>query len=233
MHTMKTVAVSISLAAIIVLGMIILLTGCAEAPRACTAEAKICPYGDVVGRTGTNCAFAPCAERCTSNDQCRTIYNTCFCEAVPIADPRQDLPLDPTIQCFRLDPCNTGAVTAVCTDGACVKSAENPACVQEGASLGAVVPGNTNVCCSGLVPVVPTDIVGTRGTCQKPAYTTQCDKDADCVRRHSCCDCGLGTWVNAKYNPDLVCDQMCECAIRDAVGVCENNTCVGKARPLA
>ncbi len=27
---------------------------------ACTAEAKICPDGTAVGRTGTNCEFAPC-----------------------------------------------------------------------------------------------------------------------------------------------------------------------------
>ncbi len=27
---------------------------------ACTAEAKICPDGSAVGRTGPNCEFAPC-----------------------------------------------------------------------------------------------------------------------------------------------------------------------------
>lgn len=29
-------------------------------PQACTAEAKICPDGSAVGRTGPNCEFAPC-----------------------------------------------------------------------------------------------------------------------------------------------------------------------------
>ncbi len=29
-------------------------------PRACTEEAKICPDGSSVGRTGPNCEFAPC-----------------------------------------------------------------------------------------------------------------------------------------------------------------------------
>jgi len=29
-------------------------------PVACTMEAKICPDGSAVGRTGPNCAFAPC-----------------------------------------------------------------------------------------------------------------------------------------------------------------------------
>lgn len=31
-----------------------------EEPVACTAEAKICPDGSAVGRTGPNCEFAPC-----------------------------------------------------------------------------------------------------------------------------------------------------------------------------
>lgn len=29
-------------------------------PRPCTMEAKICPDGSAVGRTGPNCEFAPC-----------------------------------------------------------------------------------------------------------------------------------------------------------------------------
>jgi hypothetical protein len=32
----------------------------ATPPRACTAEAKICPDGSAVGRQGPNCEFAPC-----------------------------------------------------------------------------------------------------------------------------------------------------------------------------
>lgn len=31
-----------------------------DAGQACTMEAKICPDGTAVGRTGPNCAFAPC-----------------------------------------------------------------------------------------------------------------------------------------------------------------------------
>ncbi len=31
-----------------------------SAPVACTAEAKLCPDGSAVGRTGPNCEFAPC-----------------------------------------------------------------------------------------------------------------------------------------------------------------------------
>lgn len=34
-------------------------TGCGEA-KACTMEAKVCPDGSAVGRTGPNCEFSPC-----------------------------------------------------------------------------------------------------------------------------------------------------------------------------
>jgi hypothetical protein len=33
-----------------------------DAPVACTMEAKLCPDGTAVGRTGPNCEFAPCPE---------------------------------------------------------------------------------------------------------------------------------------------------------------------------
>ena len=43
---------------------VFLLAGCAHAPdaglQACTEEAKLCPDGSAVGRTGPDCAFAPC-----------------------------------------------------------------------------------------------------------------------------------------------------------------------------
>jgi heat shock protein HslJ len=42
----------------------LLFAGCAgifpQEPVACTMEAKICPDGSAVGRTGPNCEFAPC-----------------------------------------------------------------------------------------------------------------------------------------------------------------------------
>ncbi|MEW6035629.1 MAG: hypothetical protein AB1529_03380 [Candidatus Micrarchaeota archaeon] len=48
--------------------ILVILAGCAQqAPpsdntTACTMEAKICPDGTAVGRTGQNCEFAPCPE---------------------------------------------------------------------------------------------------------------------------------------------------------------------------
>jgi hypothetical protein len=41
------------------------------------------------------------------------------------------------------------------------------ACVLEGGSLGAVVPGNTVQCCSGLIPYIEPGLVGSRGVCTK------------------------------------------------------------------
>ena len=39
----------------------ILFSGCVkETPKACTMEAKLCPDGSYVGRTGQNCEFSPC-----------------------------------------------------------------------------------------------------------------------------------------------------------------------------
>ncbi len=40
-------------------------------PVACTEEAKLCPDGSAVGRTGPNCEFAPCpGEECSTNADC-------------------------------------------------------------------------------------------------------------------------------------------------------------------
>lgn len=53
-----------------ILSMVImlLLVSCADSPKSvppgmqtvCTMEARICPGGSMVGRTGPNCEFAPC-----------------------------------------------------------------------------------------------------------------------------------------------------------------------------
>ncbi len=42
------------------------------------------------------------------------------------------------------------------------------ACIKEGQTLGAVIPGNTAECCAGLGTYIPDGIVGTRGTCIAP-----------------------------------------------------------------
>ena len=55
---------TIALIALIALGIV--LFGCTQQqpptnqPKLCTLEAKVCPDGSTVGRSGPNCEFAPC-----------------------------------------------------------------------------------------------------------------------------------------------------------------------------
>jgi eight-cysteine-cluster-containing protein len=63
-----------------------------------------------------------------------------------------------------------------------------------------------------------------------PGYEVKdyCEKDSDCVRLNSCCDCGLGQYVNI-YNQQPECpkDQpRCLCPIADSRGECQDNKCV-------
>jgi hypothetical protein len=64
----------------------------------------------------------------------------------------------------------------------------------------------------------------------KEDWQSFCRADADCMRRPTCCDCGLGTWVNKQFSEPRECrpgEPLCRCALQDAKGVCENNRCVG------
>jgi hypothetical protein len=54
-----------------------------------------------------------------------------------------------------------------------------------------------------------------------------CMSDSDCVRQSSCCDCGLGNYVNKKYYHAPQCEQRCMCATQQSIGKCENNVCIG------
>lgn len=44
-------------------------------PKTCTQEAKICPDGNAVGRTGPNCEFAPCPTPSSSSQKLNDISN--------------------------------------------------------------------------------------------------------------------------------------------------------------
>ncbi len=44
------------------LGFLLFGSSGSDEARACTEEAKLCPDGSAVGRTGPNCAFAVCPE---------------------------------------------------------------------------------------------------------------------------------------------------------------------------
>jgi len=68
--------------------------------RACTEEAKLCPDGTSVGRTGPNCDFAPCPNMinekniisCKANDDCIVTFtaeNSCCSGCTPEIINRQ------------------------------------------------------------------------------------------------------------------------------------------------
>jgi len=70
-------------------------------------------------------------------------------------------------------------------------------------------------------------------TAVPPGYEVKdyCQKDGDCVRLNSCCDCGLGVYVNT-YNQKPECppgEPVCKCAIAPSKGVCESARCVAVA----
>jgi hypothetical protein len=72
----------------VIIGVIVVVVGvalwivngrAASAPRgqACTMEAKICPDGSAVGRTGPNCEFAPCPpEALCEGGECPAVATT-------------------------------------------------------------------------------------------------------------------------------------------------------------
>lgn len=66
---MKTYAYLSGAAALIIIGAIWILNtriNTEPGPRACTADAKLCPDGSYVGRTGPNCEFAECPSVATT-----------------------------------------------------------------------------------------------------------------------------------------------------------------------
>ena len=59
-----------------------------------------------------------------------------------------------------------------------------------------------------------------------PLNETYCVQDSDCVRQQSCCDCGLGKYVNRNYAQEVSCTSpRCMCATRESKGACVDNQC--------
>jgi eight-cysteine-cluster-containing protein len=86
-------------------------------------------------------------------------------------------------------------------------------------------PGNNTTTPPGNTTPPPDNI--------PPGYEVKdyCEKDADCVRLNSCCDCGPGQYVNT-YNQQAECqpgEPVCKCAIQLSHGECQDNRCVAVA----
>ena len=118
---------------IILVGLILLaifVTGCStkmnsEKPIACTQEAKICPDGSSVGRTGPNCEFAPCPKEtysCQQDSDCVLAINLNECCSCPAAYLKADVEKNESLAIYehgkdyRNRKYNTGEV---CSDVAC------------------------------------------------------------------------------------------------------------------
>ena len=66
-----------------------------------------------------------------------------------------------------------------------------------------------------------------------PGYEVKdyCQSSADCIKLNSCCDCGVGVYVN-RYNQAPQCPQgspRCMCASIPSHAECQQNKCVGVA----
>jgi hypothetical protein len=74
---MKThISVLVIVLLVAILAGFVVYTKSAVAPVACTMDAKICPDGSTVGRTGPNCEFAECPEPSPENDLIRVTSPT-------------------------------------------------------------------------------------------------------------------------------------------------------------
>jgi hypothetical protein len=120
---------------------------------------------------------------------------------------------------------------ALCSKHACPSGY---ACVDD-----SVVPGPDGTCrradcgsagaaqCPGGYSCILEE-AGGAGSCVKDIPVDYCERDWDCVRQSSTCDCGLGEWVNHRfYRPVPDGAPVCACAWRDAMGACRENHCVG------
>ncbi len=67
----KFLIISVAIIIIVVAGIAAWPRFFGEKPVACTMEAKLCPDGSYVGRTGPNCEFAPCPSE-VSTDSWKT-----------------------------------------------------------------------------------------------------------------------------------------------------------------
>lgn len=81
---------------------------------ACTAEAKLCPDGSAVGRTGPDCEFEACpvSKKCEENSDCIVFGKTgdCNCGCYN----KQALPQNSGGECFCAAPTSCECVDEIC-----------------------------------------------------------------------------------------------------------------------
>jgi len=74
--------------------------------QACTTEAKVCPDGKAVGRTGPNCEFSACPEGITIGDCRVTGCNKTVCSDQEVVT---DCSIKPTDGCYTTANCERQA----------------------------------------------------------------------------------------------------------------------------
>jgi len=80
-------------------------------------------------------------------------------------------------------------------------------------------------CPIGLTCNFDGDYPDASGECVNPRI---CANDNDCVRQDIACDCGSGEWVNKEFYKALPENTVrCKCALRDAIGACDEGLCTG------
>ena len=108
---MKTKIVILISLAIVFCAVIIYYT---NQPKACTEEAKLCPDGSAVGRTGPNCEFEDCpvSKLCGEDEDCVVFGKTgdCNCGCYN----KQALPQDSGGECFCAAPTSCKCVSEAC-----------------------------------------------------------------------------------------------------------------------
>lgn len=178
---------------------------------ACTMEAKLCPDGSYVGRSGPKCEFTPCPsgsttsqDTCTTNSDCRIVLNNAWndCALLNSCDPI-DYSLDSWIAV------NGGWFDSM-TESKCpdLKLMGNPGCESKPVNDRFEAVCLSNKCMKQPIGPQPTEVA--------PAEKLSCTQDADCAV--DSCTCGA---VNKKFLPENQCAMACSGTASCLEGTCQ------------
>ena len=85
---------------------------------ACTMEAKLCPDGSAVGRTGSNCEFAPCPAQKTGTVKGQVLLSpTCPVEKIPPEPQCAPKPFQTTVLVILSNSPSSQSYASTQTDG--------------------------------------------------------------------------------------------------------------------